>query len=81
MIKEEKLWVDVIKGNCIPSNGMAIEFVAPKILEGEIEINIKVIDVESEVKFWESSLIMYVLGKDLSMNVVKHFMFHFWDFI
>lgn len=60
---------------------MAIEFVAPKILEGEIEINIKVVDVESEVKFWESSLIMYVLGKDLSMNVVKHFMFHFSDFI
>ncbi|CAK8579599.1 unnamed protein product [Lathyrus sativus] len=36
--KEERnteLWVDIISGNRIPANAMNIDFVAPKIIEGE----------------------------------------------
>ncbi|CAL5193084.1 unnamed protein product [Lathyrus oleraceus] len=47
-IERKKLWVDVISGNHVPTNGMAIEFVAPKIVEGEIEVEIDDSDVESE---------------------------------
>lgn len=50
---------------------MAIKFVAPKTVEGEIEVEVEDINVESEVNFLESSLIMYVLGRNLSMNAVK----------
>ncbi|CAK8530777.1 unnamed protein product [Lathyrus sativus] len=58
-----------------------MEFVAPKIIDGEMEIQIKEEDVEKEVKFWESALIMYVLGVDLSMNAVKQFMSKSWNFV
>lgn len=57
----KKLWVYVISGNHVQANGMAIEFVAPIIVEGKIEVEIKEKDMEYEVKFWAPSLIMYVL--------------------
>lgn len=43
----------------------------PKRVIGEVEIEIDNEDIESEVKFWDSTLIMYVLGGDWSMNIVK----------
>ncbi|CAK8569332.1 unnamed protein product [Lathyrus sativus] len=58
-----------------------MEFVAPKIIDGEMEIQIEEEDVEKEVKFWESALIMYALGVDLSMNAVKQFMSKSWNFV
>ncbi|CAK8532570.1 unnamed protein product [Lathyrus sativus] len=60
---------------------MAIEFVAPKVVEGEIEVDIEDSDVESEVKYLESALIMYALGRELSINAVKNFMSKFWNFV
>ncbi|CAK8566993.1 unnamed protein product [Lathyrus sativus] len=58
-----------------------MEFVAPKIVDGEVEIQIEEADVEAEVKLWESALIMYALGVDLSMNTVKQFMSRTWNFV
>jgi hypothetical protein len=76
-----KLWVDVLSGNRNPANGLAMEFVAPKRVDGEIVVDIEAADVESEVKFWASSLIMYALGGDLSMGAVKQFMIRHWNFV
>lgn len=66
--------MDIINENRNPVEGLTMEFVAPKVIDGEIEIKIKAEDIELEVKFWESALIMYVLGDDPSMNAVKQFM-------
>jgi hypothetical protein len=76
-----QLWVDVLSGNRNPANGLAMEYVAPKRVNGEIEVEIDVTDIESEVQFWASSLIMYVLGGELSMNAVKQFMIRNWSFV
>jgi hypothetical protein len=77
----QQLWVDVLSGNRNPANGLAMEFVAPKRVNGDIEVEIDFTDIESEVKFWASSLIMYVLGGELSMNAVKQFMVRHWNFV
>lgn len=77
----KKLWVDVISGNRIPSNGAAIEYFAPKVVEGEIEVEIEEEGILSELKYWETTLIMYVLGRELSMNAVKQYMMKFWSFV
>jgi hypothetical protein len=58
-----------------------MEYVAPKRVNGEIEVEIEATDVDSEIKFWASSLIMYVLGGDLSMSAVKQFMTRHWNFV
>jgi hypothetical protein len=73
--------VDVLSGNRNPANGLAMEYVAPKRVNGEIEVEIDVTDIESEVQFWASSLIMYVLGGELSVNAVKQFMIRNWSFV
>jgi hypothetical protein len=77
----DQLWVDVLSGNRNPANGMAIEYVALQRVNGEIEVEIVDADVESEIHFWASSLIMYVLGGDLSMIAVKQFMTRNWNFV
>lgn len=73
-MKVRKLWVDVLSENRNPVNGMAIEYMAPKVVNGEVEIEIDDEDITSEVRFWETALIMYVLGYELSMNTVKNHM-------
>ncbi|CAK8544014.1 unnamed protein product [Lathyrus sativus] len=79
--QSKKLWVDIINENRNPTKGLTMEFVAPNIIDGEMEIQIEEEDVEKEVKFWESALIMYALGVDLSMNAVKQFMSKSWNFV
>ncbi|CAK8539571.1 unnamed protein product [Lathyrus sativus] len=69
-----RLWVDVISGNRNPGNGLKLEFIAPTIVNGIAEVRIEEADTEIEVKFWETELIMYVMGGELSMNMVKQFM-------
>ncbi|XP_058733321.1 uncharacterized protein LOC131604923 [Vicia villosa] len=76
-----KLWVDVISGNRHSTNGLQLQFVAPKVVEGKIEVEIEEKDVESEIRFWENSLIMYVIGANLSMNAVKNYMIRAWNFV
>jgi hypothetical protein len=70
----KKLWVEMLNGNRNPEKGMKMEFITPKVVNGEIEVEIDEADIINEVKFWDSALIMYILGGDLSMNGVKQFM-------
>ncbi|XP_058769354.1 uncharacterized protein LOC131643216 [Vicia villosa] len=77
----KKLWVDVISGNRVPENGLAIEFVAPTMVDGEAQVEIEIDDVVQEMQYWEASLIMYAMGKDLSMYAVKQFMGRAWNHI
>ncbi|CAK8531013.1 unnamed protein product [Lathyrus sativus] len=60
---------------------MIIEYVALKIVNGDIKTEIDEEDIESEVKFWESTLIMYVLGGEVNMHIVKHFMMKTWNYV
>lgn len=50
-----------------------MQFVAPNVTNEGVEIEIED-DIASEVKYWETSIIMYAMGEELSMNMVKHFM-------
>lgn len=79
--EERKLWIDVLNDNRNPAKGMAIEYVQPTLVDGEIEIAIDEEDIVSEKKFWENALVMYVLGGELSMNGVKHFITKAWNFV
>ncbi|XP_058762303.1 uncharacterized protein LOC131635682 [Vicia villosa] len=82
--KEEetpKLWVDIIQGNRLPSNGTELSYTAPVVVDGEMEIQIEEQDVASEKEFWRNALIMYAIGNDLSMNAVKKFMATTWNFV
>ncbi|CAK8542187.1 unnamed protein product [Lathyrus sativus] len=76
-----KLWVDVLKDNRNPTKGRAMKFIAPQVVNGKLEVVIENEDIISEVKFWESSLILYTMGVDLSMNAVKNFMTRNWNFV
>ncbi|XP_058776119.1 uncharacterized protein LOC131650425 [Vicia villosa] len=78
---QNKLWVDVISGNRQTTNGKQLQFVAPKIKEGIFEVEIEEKDVEAEIRFWENSLIMYVIGTNLSMNAMKNYMSRMWNFV
>ncbi|XP_058775015.1 uncharacterized protein LOC131649265 [Vicia villosa] len=79
--ESSKLWVDVISGNRQTTNGKQLQYVAPKINDGIIEVEIEEKDVESEIRFWENSLIMYVIGTNVSMNAMKNYMSRVWNFV
>ncbi|CAK8576479.1 unnamed protein product [Lathyrus sativus] len=58
-----------------------MEYVAPKLVNGVIEIEIEQEDIEIEVQFWDNALVLYVVGEGLSMNTVKNFMQKMWNFL
>lgn len=58
-----------------------MEFIALKVVDEEIEVEIKVGYIESEVKIWDIALILYVLRADLSMNIIKQFMIKNYNFV
>ncbi|CAK8561871.1 unnamed protein product [Lathyrus sativus] len=60
---------------------MQLKFIAPQIVNGEVEVVIEDEDIDSELKFWDTSLILYVLGADMSMHSVKQFMTKMWNFV
>ncbi|XP_058784375.1 uncharacterized protein LOC131659164 [Vicia villosa] len=76
-----KLWVDVLSENRNPMKRLSMQYVAPSMVNGEIEIEIVEEDIVSEVKFWEYALILYALGEELSMTMVKTFMVKTWNFV
>lgn len=53
---------------------MTVEYVAQTLVNGEVEVEIEEDDIVTKIKFWETALIMYVLGEDLSMNTLKNYM-------
>ncbi|XP_058774908.1 uncharacterized protein LOC131649171 [Vicia villosa] len=79
--EDRKLWVDVLKDNRNPGKGRSMKYVAPKLVDGNVEVEIEVSDIESELNFWASSLILYVIGGNLSMNALKNFMTRSWNFV
>ncbi|CAK8535666.1 unnamed protein product [Lathyrus sativus] len=58
-----------------------MEYVAPKVINGVIEIDIEQEDIETELRFWDNALILYVVGDNLSLNTMKNFMRRMWNFI
>ncbi|CAI8588930.1 unnamed protein product [Vicia faba] len=79
--KPKQPWVDIVRGNCLSSNGLDLEYHAPTIVDGEMEVIIEEHDVISKRKLWENGLIMYTLGRDLTVNVVKKYMISTWNFV
>ncbi|CAK8542666.1 unnamed protein product [Lathyrus sativus] len=47
--EERKLWVDAINDNRNLAKGISMEYVAPKIINGEVEIEIEKEDVETKI--------------------------------
>lgn len=58
-----------------------MDFVAPQIVEGEIEVEIGEEYIISQILYWQSALIMYAIGSELNMNAVKGFMMKHWNFV
>lgn len=48
-----------------------MEFIAPMVVNTEIEVEISIDDILSKVKYWGTSLIIHALGGGLSMHMVK----------
>ncbi|KAH1256677.1 putative ribonuclease H protein [Glycine max] len=80
-VTNRKLWVDVLNNNRNLSNGVTMEFVAPKLINGEVEVEIEAEDNASELQFWENAMILYVLGGSLSMTMLKNYMVKMWNFV
>lgn len=76
-----KLWVDVLSDNRNSTKGLTMEYVPPNMADGEIEIEIEEKDIESEMLYWDSTLILYALGGEISMNMLKHYMERMWNFM
>ncbi|XP_058782915.1 uncharacterized protein LOC131657547 [Vicia villosa] len=79
--EEHKLWVDILTENRNPTKGLSMQYVAPNVTNEGIVIEIEEDDIVSEVKYWETTLILYAMGEELSMNMVKNFMEKVWNFV
>lgn len=51
------------------------------IMDGQIKVSIEEQDIQSELRFWENSFIIYVLEGELTMTTMRKFMIHDWNFV
>lgn len=58
-----------------------MKYVAPSLINRKVEIEIDEEDADREIQFWRNALIMYVLGEDLSINIVKNYMMKQWNYV
>ncbi|XP_058746194.1 uncharacterized protein LOC131619069 [Vicia villosa] len=79
-VSPTKTWVDVIQGNRDIKRGMALRYIPPTMINGEVEISIEDKDVVNELNYWESAMILFAMGESLSMNAIKKFMEKVWNF-
>lgn len=78
---ERKLWVDILTKNRNPAKGLVMKYVPPTMINRRVKIKIDETDTNWEMQLWSNSLIMYVLGENLSMRTVKNYMEKMWNFI
>lgn len=79
--KVVKLWVNVIRDNRDTTKGIFIQYMATRIVNGEIEVEIEEEDLEVGVRYLENSLIMYVIRVNLSMHAMKNYMSKYWNLV
>lgn len=46
----------------MPSRGIAMDFQDPKLVDGELEVEIMAEDVESQVEYWKAGMILFAVG-------------------
>lgn len=78
-MEESKIWIDVIRGNRLPSHGRIIQFFAPTLIDGEVEVEISPDDMKSELYLRQNSLILFAIGENCPF--VKQFMTKILNFV
>ncbi|CAK8531883.1 unnamed protein product [Lathyrus sativus] len=58
-----------------------MEYVAPKLMNGVVEVEIYQEDTKTEPQIWDNALILYVVGEELCMNIIKNFILKIWNFV
>ncbi|KAH0715020.1 hypothetical protein KY284_007925 [Solanum tuberosum] len=61
--KADEPWVNMFKKNKNAGNGMALEYITPQFVEGEIVVQLEKEDVEREIEKWNCALIIYAIGE------------------
>ncbi|KAH0722882.1 hypothetical protein KY290_005538 [Solanum tuberosum] len=61
----------MFKKNRNAGNGMALEYITPQFVEGEIVVQLEKEEVERETEKWNSALIVYAIGEFPGYFIVK----------
>ncbi|XP_019241257.1 PREDICTED: uncharacterized protein LOC109221251 [Nicotiana attenuata] len=72
-------WVNLFANNRIASNGIALSYIAPTIVDGNVVIQLDPVETAKEVEKWKHSLIVAVLGEIPGYNQMKRYINHNWS--
>lgn len=63
-----KLWSEITRHNRLPTYCLSMKYLAPLMVNGNAEIPVVAAEVQDELNYWNASLILFVVGRDLTMN-------------
>lgn len=76
-----KVWANLFQKNRFSSNGMALEYIPPVILDGKPVGQLMKEEMEEEEKKWKSALVIYVFGNGPGFNAMKRFINQQWSHV
>lgn len=59
--KDTKAWANLFAGNRRASNGMALDYVAPKLLNGSVAVQLDNQEVKNNEIKWKYSLVLFMI--------------------
>lgn len=72
-------WVNLFAKNRIASNGLALSYIAPTIVDGNVVIQLDPIETAKEAEKWKHSLIVAVIGEIPGYSQMKRYINHNWS--
>lgn len=61
-VTREPTWAGVLNGNRSATNGMALHYITPDLVEGNLVTKLEKSNLDSETMKWKCALIIYVIG-------------------
>ncbi|OIT33638.1 hypothetical protein A4A49_05838, partial [Nicotiana attenuata] len=55
-------WVNLFAGNRSSENGMALSYIPPEIVDGNIAVKLDKDKIDTQTKKWQCALIIYIIG-------------------
>ena len=74
-------WKDKVSNPTTHSIGMPLKFVPPSLENGKPIVHIETQDVETLKKFWDRAVVLYVVGGNISANIIRGFIRKQWTHV
>lgn len=71
-------WTNLFAKNISASNGLALNYISPRIVDGNPIVQLEQDTIDKEINKWKPALMAYFIGDTPGYNAMKRYIGQFW---